>query len=154
VATKSVITLKGSAAIVTEFFDFSISSLLYQRGIYPPDVFSSVPKYGLSLFKTTDKGLLTYLDGVLRQLNDWLLTGQVQKLVVVITGAETGAVLERWVFNVETDKEVVVGEGYVRRESVCLVDNSHSQSLHPLSVVREKSEKELKGEIQALMRYA
>lgn len=29
-----------------------------------------------------------------------------QKLVVVITGAESGEVLERWVFNVETDKSV------------------------------------------------
>lgn len=37
---------------------------------------------------------------------DWLLRGEIQKLIVVITGAESKAVLERWVFNVETDKSV------------------------------------------------
>ncbi len=37
---------------------------------------------------------------------DWLLKGEIQKLVVVITGADSKDVLERWVFNVETDKSV------------------------------------------------
>lgn len=32
--------------------------------------------------------------------------GEVQKLVVVINGVDSGEVLERWVFNVETDKAV------------------------------------------------
>jgi hypothetical protein len=36
----------------------------------------------------------------------------VQKLVIVINGAESGDVLERWVFNVETDKDSL-GEGWV-----------------------------------------
>lgn len=35
-----------------------------------------------------------------------------QKLVIVINGAESGDVLERWVFNVETDKDSL-GEGWV-----------------------------------------
>ena len=34
--TKSAVTLKGSAQIVAEFFDYGINSILYQRGIYPP----------------------------------------------------------------------------------------------------------------------
>ncbi len=34
--TKSTVTLKGSAQIVTEFFNYGINSILYQRGIYPP----------------------------------------------------------------------------------------------------------------------
>ena len=38
----------------------------------------------------------------------WLSKGEVQKLVVVITGVETGEVLERWVFNVETDRAALV----------------------------------------------
>ena len=35
-ATQNIITLKGSVDIVTEFFAYSINSILYQRGIYPP----------------------------------------------------------------------------------------------------------------------
>jgi mitotic spindle assembly checkpoint protein MAD2 len=77
---------------------------LYQRGIYPPESFASVPKYGLSILVTTDEGLKQYLAQVLRQLAEWLGRGEVQKLVVVITGVETREVLERWVFNIDTDR--------------------------------------------------
>jgi mitotic spindle assembly checkpoint protein MAD2 len=44
-ATKNTITLKGSTEIVTEFFGYSINSILYQRGIYPPESFSRVNKW-------------------------------------------------------------------------------------------------------------
>jgi mitotic spindle assembly checkpoint protein MAD2 len=39
----------------------------------------------------------------------WLVKGEVQKLVLVVNGVESGEVLERWVFNVETDRETVDG---------------------------------------------
>lgn len=38
----------------------------------------------------------------------WLGKGQVQKFVVVITGLESKEVLERWAFNVITDKAAYV----------------------------------------------
>jgi mitotic spindle assembly checkpoint protein MAD2 len=127
--TKTEITLKGSVEIVTEFFGFAINNILYQRGIYPPDTFSGVAKYGLSLLVTTDEGLKSYLANVLKQLSVWLAAGQVQKLVIAIDGVESGETLERWVFNVQTDKAVTAtGPG------------------------KEKSTKEIQGEIQALMR--
>jgi hypothetical protein len=40
---------------------------------------------------------------------DWLAKGEVQKLVIVINGANTCDVLERWVFTVETDKDSIAG---------------------------------------------
>lgn len=46
---------------------------------------------------------------------EWLLKGEIQKFVVVITGVETGDTLERWVFNVETDKSVRA-DGWVDRK--------------------------------------
>jgi hypothetical protein len=48
-ATKNTITLKGSTAVVTEFFQFALSSILYQRGIYPPDSFEPKKQYGLTV---------------------------------------------------------------------------------------------------------
>lgn len=51
---------------------------------------------------STDAGLAAYLDQVMSQLHDWLLQGDVQKLVLVVTGTDSLQVLERWVFNVET----------------------------------------------------
>ena len=38
--TKNAVTLKGSAALVSEFFNYGINSILYQRGIYPPESFT------------------------------------------------------------------------------------------------------------------
>lgn len=98
---ENVITLKGSTAIVTEFFGYSINSILYQRGIYPSDTFTNVSKYGLTMLVTKDETLKSYLSNVLVQLSEWLLMGKVQKLVLVLTGAETNQVLERWLFQIE-----------------------------------------------------
>jgi hypothetical protein len=67
-ATRNTITLKGSTEIVTEFFGYSINSILYQRGIYPPESFNKVQKYGLSMLVTSDSGLQNYLQQVLSQL--------------------------------------------------------------------------------------
>mmetsp|Transcript_37644 Transcript_37644/g.90379 ORF Transcript_37644/g.90379 Transcript_37644/m.90379 type:complete len:202 (-) Transcript_37644:166-771(-) len=128
VATKSNITLKGSVEIVTEFFGYSINSILYQRGIYPPETFRRVNKYGLTMLVTTDDALNAYLENVLTQLSQWLAAGSVQKLVVVVTGQQTQETLERWVFDVHTDKSVGT-EGKV-----------------------EKSQKEITSEIQAIIR--
>ena len=46
-----------------------LRSILYQRGIYPPEAFTPVAKYGLSILVTQDEGLKTYLVQVLRQLS-------------------------------------------------------------------------------------
>lgn len=67
-ATRSEITIKGSVEIVTEFFGYAVNSILYQRGVYPPESFTAVAKYGLSLLVTSDEGLKTYLAQVLRQV--------------------------------------------------------------------------------------
>ena len=60
-ATSSVINLRGSTDIVTEFFDYSVNTILYQRGIYPPEMFSKVSKYGLAMMVTSDESLQTYI---------------------------------------------------------------------------------------------
>jgi mitotic spindle assembly checkpoint protein MAD2 len=66
--TESTITLKGSTDIVTEFFNYSVNSILYQRGIYPPESFKRVSQYGLSMMVTTDEELLKYLNNITKQL--------------------------------------------------------------------------------------
>jgi mitotic spindle assembly checkpoint protein MAD2 len=101
--TQTIITLQGSVEIVSEFFFTAINSILYQRGIYQPETFRRQEKYGLTVLTTTDEGLLGYLDRVMKQLNQWLLSGDVQKLVVVVAGIDSGETLERWQFNVDVD---------------------------------------------------
>lgn len=102
--TKGHITLKGSADIVAEFFGYGINSILYQRGIYPPEQFERAQKYGLTLLTTSDVQLKGYINGILGQLREWLIQKTVQKVVLVLTGTTTGEVMEQWQFDVQCDK--------------------------------------------------
>lgn len=47
---------------------FGINSILYQRGIYPPETFARVSNYDMSLQLTTDPKLKNYLTNVVAQL--------------------------------------------------------------------------------------
>lgn len=127
-AAATGLTLKGSVKTVTEFFKYSVNNILYQREIYPSETFKAEKAYGLSLFVTTEPGLAGYLANVLSQIESWLTTGNLQKLVLVITSQTTGETLERWVFDLQTDKSI--GEG----DRV------------------DKSEKEVTAEIAAIQR--
>lgn len=44
-----------------------LRSILYQRGVYPPESFDAKKQYGLNLFLTNDDGLGKYLGTVLSQ---------------------------------------------------------------------------------------
>ncbi|KAJ9457907.1 Mitotic spindle assembly checkpoint protein MAD2A [Diplonema papillatum] len=101
-AGKQVITLRGSVSTVVEFFGYALNTILYQRGVYPADCFTTVSKYKLQVLVTTDKGLKAYLGNVLQQLSEWFMQKLVQRLVLVITGAD-GSSLERWQFDIETE---------------------------------------------------
>lgn len=46
----------------------STFSILYQRGIYPPESFTRVEKYGLGMLVTKEEGLKNYLNNVIKQL--------------------------------------------------------------------------------------
>lgn len=151
----TVITLKGSVAIVTEFFATAINSILYQRGIYQPETFRYEVKYGLTLQTTTDTGLLKYLNNVMSQMENWLLDGDVQRLVLVVTGVDSGETLERWQFNVLVDEneknkrngaktDVLMGGTGNENDPSALNDAQIKAS--------GKSIKEIHDEIQAIIR--
>ncbi|KAI0492787.1 mitotic spindle checkpoint protein MAD2 [Dendrobium catenatum] len=128
-ASKDVITLKGSAAIVSEFFGYAANSILYNRGIYPEESFVKVKKYGLPMLLTQNEEVKSYIASITSQLSEWLDAGKLQRIVLVIMSKATSEVLERWNFSIETDAEVV-----------------------EKGVIREKSDKEIMREIQAIMR--
>ncbi|KAH7476365.1 hypothetical protein PRIC1_000372 [Phytophthora ramorum] len=109
--SENLITLKGSTEIVTEFFSYSINTILYQRGIYPAESFKQVQKYGLNMLVTDDDKLNDFFTKFLQQLSSWLVKGEVQKLVLVITGIETQEVLERWAFEVHAENSTTESGG-------------------------------------------
>ena len=73
-ATQNTITLKGSTQIVTEFFNYAVNSILFQRGLYDPENFERKKKYGLSLMVTSDDGLVRYLDNVMTQISECIIS--------------------------------------------------------------------------------
>jgi mitotic spindle assembly checkpoint protein MAD2 len=107
-------------------------------GIYQPESFKRESKYGLTVLTTTDEGLLKYLSQVMAQVEAWLLNGDVQRLVVVVTGVDSGETLERWQFNVTLDDE----EG----------DSENSRPNSQKAPSTKKTMKEIHGEIQAIIR--
>lgn len=50
---------------------------------------------------TTDDQVKAYIKKIMSQLNRWMSSGKISKLVVVITSKETGEHVERWQFDVE-----------------------------------------------------
>ena len=55
------------------FSVYGINSILYQRGIYPPETFTRVQKYGLTILVTTDDELKKYLANILADVKGGLL---------------------------------------------------------------------------------
>ncbi|KAK3204158.1 hypothetical protein Dsin_018204 [Dipteronia sinensis] len=70
-----------------------------------------------------------FLSHILVICEEWLESGKLQRVVLVIMSKATGEVLQRWNFSIETDSKVV-----------------------EKGVSREKSDKEIMREIQAIMR--
>ncbi|XP_012250764.1 mitotic spindle assembly checkpoint protein MAD2A [Athalia rosae] len=95
------ITLKGSAELVSEYLHYGINSILYQRGIYPPETFEPADHFGLSILVSTDEKIKSFLQTVLGQIREWLVEKKVQKLTLVITNVNTREVLEKWDFKVD-----------------------------------------------------
>jgi len=127
--TRDVITLKGSAAIVSEFLLYSVNSILFQRGIYPADEFGRVKKYGMTLLMCQQESVKAFIEKITTQIATWLETGNLQRVVLVIASISSKEVLERWNFNIENDREVL-----------------------EKGVSREKNDKDIMKEIQAIMR--
>ncbi|KAL5404585.1 hypothetical protein PMIN04_012567 [Paraphaeosphaeria minitans] len=94
------LALKGSSKVVNEFFEYSINTILFQRGVYPAEDFTAVKKYGLTMMVTADDQVKAYIKRIMSQLKDWMYGGKISKLVIVITSKETGEHVERWQFDV------------------------------------------------------
>ncbi|ODQ80914.1 hypothetical protein BABINDRAFT_34104 [Babjeviella inositovora NRRL Y-12698] len=99
--TRSTVSLKGSSKIVADFFEYSINSILYQRGIYPPEDFITVKKYGLNMVITHDDDIKKYIRKILSQLHKWLMRGNIDKLIVAIVNKDDYEAVERWQFDVK-----------------------------------------------------
>ncbi|KKY21636.1 putative mitotic spindle checkpoint component mad2 [Phaeomoniella chlamydospora] len=139
------LSLKGSSKLVAEFFEYSINTILFQRGVYPAEDFSAVKKYGLNMLVSSDDQVKAYIKKIMSQLNRWMVGGKISKLVVVITSKETGEHIERWQFDVQ-----IFSKSKSRSSSRKPATENAAPELDQIPT--EKSEKEIQEEIQAIFR--
>ncbi|GET89274.1 Rev7, putative [Leishmania tarentolae] len=132
--TTHAITLTGSVATVTEYLGFAINNILYQRGVYPPEDFQQVKKFGLPLMISTDIDLNAYLAKLLQQISSWIAHGTCRCLVILITDVQSVRTLERWEIKIEAESA------------------ASSSSSSRLYNGGRKSEEDVRVEIQAVMR--
>jgi len=85
--------LKG----VAEFIEVAIHTILYVRQIYPPDLFVRRKKYDMPVFQSRHPALNEYISGAVKAITDELVSGNIQKVVVVIKDKDQVA-LERFIF--------------------------------------------------------
>ncbi|GME39418.1 DNA-binding HORMA [Neofusicoccum parvum] len=149
------LALKGSSKVVSEFFEYSIHTILFQRGVYPAEDFSAVKKYGLTMMVSSDDQVKAYIKKIMSQLSKWMLGSKINKLVVVITSRETGEHVERWQFDVD-----IFGKNAKTRPSrtsgtPAAADEAGSENAtaaEPADATPEKTEAEIQSEIQSLFR--
>ncbi|KAI9096966.1 mitotic spindle checkpoint component mad2 [Phlyctochytrium arcticum] len=140
------ITLRGSVNIVVEFFKYSINSILFQRGLYPPEDFRMVKKYGLNLLVTSDDGVQTYLNNILEQLNVWIAASKISRMVMVISSRDSREVVERWSFDIQVENDPLAGT------PPNAPANAPPSSVSSQPRKAPKTEKEVNAEIAAVMR--
>ncbi|CCX07047.1 Similar to Mitotic spindle assembly checkpoint protein MAD2A; acc. no. Q13257 [Pyronema omphalodes CBS 100304] len=154
------LSLKGSAKRVTEFFEYSINTILYQRGVYPAEEFTTVKKYGLNMLVTIDDNVKDYIKKIMGQLGRWMLHGKISKLVIVISSKDDGEVVERWVFDVQVlgggnkDKAGATGAAGAAGGTVEKDENGKVLAVGKDAPGKEpfKTEKEIQQEIAGLFR--
>lgn len=96
---------------------------------------------------TNDDGLKTYIHKVISQLSEWLLGNQVSKLVLAIVSKESRETLERWQFDIHnTANEYVNFYAWL----IFLTPSRNSENKDKQN--KPKTEKEIHGEIQAIIR--
>ncbi|KAL1839986.1 hypothetical protein VTJ49DRAFT_949 [Mycothermus thermophilus] len=146
------LSLKGSAKLVAEFFQYSIHTILFQRGVYPAEDFTAVKKYGLNMLVSSDDQVRAYIKKIMSQLDKWMVAGKVQKLVIVITDKDTGEHVERWQFDVQILSKPKSSKSSSSKSRSTATSAKDQENDSSKSAETTKTEAEIQSEIAALFR--
>ncbi|KAJ4406170.1 Mitotic spindle checkpoint component mad2 [Neurospora sp. IMI 360204] len=155
------LSLKGSAKLVAEFFQYSIHTILFQRGVYPAEDFTTVKKYGLNMLVSADDQVRAYIKKIMSQLDKWMVGGKISKLVIVITDKDTGEHVERWQFDVQIFSKAAQSKSKSKSQpgSSSTDDNQSpnenaaaSNTASTPAPPTDKTEAEIQAEIAAIFR--
>ncbi|OSD03233.1 DNA-binding protein [Trametes coccinea BRFM310] len=99
------LTFNQAVRGVAEFIEVAIHTILYVRQVYPPDLFIRRKKYDTPVFQSRHPALNEYIAGAVKAVTDELALGTVDKVVVVIKGADEKP-LERFIFALRNTLQV------------------------------------------------
>ncbi|KAL2205452.1 HORMA domain-containing protein [Sarocladium strictum] len=145
------LSLKGSSKLVAEFFQYSIHTILFQRGVYPAEDFTAVKKYGLNMLVSADDQVKAYIKKIMGQLDKWMVGGKISKLVIVITDKDTGERVERWQFDVQIFQPVKKSKSS-KSSSTTHTPDQENNSAAAAGATTDKTEAEIQSEIAAIFR--
>nr|SVE75074.1 EOG090X04TT [Daphnia dolichocephala] len=107
--TQNFVTLKGSVELIVDFFNYSLNSILYQRGVFPEESFIPTQHYGLTMYMSKMPEIKKYTDEILPHLKQWLTEGKIKKLVLALCDVNSKEPLECWEFRIVAE-ETPTGE--------------------------------------------
>uniref|UniRef100_A0A182IUA1 HORMA domain-containing protein n=1 Tax=Anopheles atroparvus TaxID=41427 RepID=A0A182IUA1_ANOAO len=126
------INLKGSAQIITQYLHYGINSILFQRGIYPPEEFVFKEEYGITILVSKNKKILEFLENILKKVEEWLPHQKLERISMVLIEISSRKTLERWDFTIAYE------------------DDNHTDENS--QQVSNKSLKQIQSEIRNVMR--
>ncbi|CAE6501519.1 unnamed protein product [Rhizoctonia solani] len=95
------LTFNQTVREIVEFLEVAIHTILFIRGVYPPDLFIRRRKWDAPVYQSRHPALNEYIAGAVGAVRDELLLGKVDKMVLVIKNGQDVA-LERFIFSLQT----------------------------------------------------
>ncbi|KAF8600316.1 DNA-binding protein [Ceratobasidium sp. AG-I] len=92
------LTFNQTVREIVEFLEVAIHTILFIRGVYPPDLFVRRRKWDAPVYQSRHPVLNEYISGAVSAVRDELLMGTVERMVVVIKSGQDVA-LERFIFS-------------------------------------------------------
>ena len=99
---------------------------------------------------TADDSLKEYIATILQQVQEWLLSAAINRLVLAIKSLETNETLERWQFDIQ--QEEVGEDGKPVPKPAATTAGGAGEPGAVKRKGKEKTEKEVQGEIREIMK--
>lgn len=110
--------LNNYQSLLTAFSDFlivAIHTILYERGLYPPETFLLTRAYNFPVRQNRHPLVCKWIQDAVSAVHDQMLKGTVRRVVLVIY-SDQQEVLERFLFDVERFPVVQEKEAYTEFE--------------------------------------
>ncbi|XP_001604823.1 mitotic spindle assembly checkpoint protein MAD2A-like [Nasonia vitripennis] len=116
-ATKGL-TLEGSAVVIKDYLSFAINSILFQRDVCRPDEFEMVNKYGLPIMMMKDDSSVRH---ILQDAEKAMSSNGLKRVILALFEKYTDTVIEKWEFEIETDKSEKNNNNQMGSKNITLV---------------------------------